>query len=343
MNIMTEHRYFKEDNWNRTDSIYTFPGSKSQLEFFSADQAAKVRGPRRDRLFINEANNIPFDTFEQLEVRTKEFIYLDWNPTNEFWFYTEVKDKRDDVDHIILTYKDNEALDERIVESIERRQNRPGWWNVYGLGQLGEVEGKIYRGWQIIDDEIPHEAKLVRYGVDFGYTNDPTVIVAIYYYNGGFIIDELLYQTGVSNKEISDTLLGFEKMLVMADAAEPKSIDEIKSYKINIQPAPKGPGSVLQQIQFVQSQKISMTRRSVNVIREYRNYLWEIDDNGKILNVPEHEFSHSMDAIRYGLSTFRPENFKAISAEDKFFLRKMELNKKKDKRRAMRGLSLRLK
>jgi len=337
VNIMTEHRYFKEEEWNRTDSIYTFPKTKSIIEFFSADMPAKVRGPRRDRLFINEANNVPFETFEQLEVRTNEFILLDWNPTNEFWFYTDVLGKRDDVDHIILTYKDNEALDQRIVDSIEKRMNRPGWWNVYGLGNLGEVEGKIYRGWQLIDDEIPHEARLVRYGVDFGYTNDPTAIVAVYYYNGGFIVDEIAYQHGMSNKEIAETLLGFEKMLTMADAAEPKSIDEIKTHKINIQPAPKGPGSVLQQIQFVQAQQLSVTKRSVNVIREYRNYLWEIDANGKILNEPEHEFSHSMDAIRYALSTFRPEGFKVISSEDKFFLRKMELERRRSKRLARLG------
>jgi phage terminase large subunit len=196
-NIMQTHHYWKEDRWNATDSIYTFE-TGSQIEFFSTDNADKLRGARRDRLFINEANNVSFDAFEQLEVRTKEFIIIDYNPTNEFWYQLEIVGKRDDVDFIILTYKDNEALDEAIIKAIEQRKNRKGWWQVYGEGQLGEVEGKIYRDWQIID-EIPHEARLERYGLDYGYSNDPTAIVAVYKYNGGFIWDEITYQKGLSN------------------------------------------------------------------------------------------------------------------------------------------------
>ena len=164
INIMKEHNYWKEANWSATDNLYTFE-TGSQIEFFSADQSDKLRGARRDRCFMNEANNMTLDAFDQLEVRTKEFMFLDWNPTNEFWFYTEVLNKRDDVDHIILTYKDNEGLSDEIVKSIEARKNRKGWWQVYGLGQLGEVEGKIYKDWNIIDD-IPHEARLESYGLD---------------------------------------------------------------------------------------------------------------------------------------------------------------------------------
>src|SRR5574343_218931 len=155
--IMQEHQYFKDNRWNKTDYTYTFE-TGSKIEFFSADQPDKVRGPRRDRLFINEANNNPYDAFDQLEVRTKEFIFLDWNPTNEFWFYVDVKPYRTDVEHITLTYKDNEALSPEIVASIEQHQSKKGWWQVYGLGQLGDVEGKIYREWDIID-EIPNDAR----------------------------------------------------------------------------------------------------------------------------------------------------------------------------------------
>ena len=132
-NIMQAHKYWKESAWNATDSIYTFE-TGSQLEFFSADMPDKLRGARRERLFINEANNIPLDAFDQLEVRTKEFVFIDWNPTNEFWFYTEVLPEREDVDHITLTYLDNEALSQEIVDSIEARKGRTGWWKVYGLG-----------------------------------------------------------------------------------------------------------------------------------------------------------------------------------------------------------------
>ena len=300
ISIMEEHKYFNPARWNKTDYIYTFE-TGSKIEFFSADQPAKTRGPRRNRLFINEANNVPYETFDQLEVRTDEVIFLDWNPTVEFWFYDKVAN-RTDVDHIILTYKDNGALSQAIVDSIEQRRFNKGWWRVYGEGQLGEVESRIFRGWQIID-EIPHEARLERYGIDFGYTNDPTAIVAIYYYNGGYIVDEIEFRKGLSNKQIADALSVQPHSLVIADSAEPKSIDEIRSYDISIQPSQKGQGSVLRGIQFVQAQKISMTKRSTNIIKAYRNYCWSTDKDGKIINVPDHLYSDAMDAIRYPMST----------------------------------------
>ena len=299
-NIMQEHHYWKRDRWNATDQIYTFE-TGSQMEFFGADQADKLRGARRDRLFINEANNITLDAFDQLEVRTRDFVYLDWNPTNEFWFYTEVLPSRD-CDHIILTYKDCEALDQATIDSIESRQNRKGWWKVYGLGQLGEVEGKIYKDWDIVE-EVPKHARLERYGIDFGYSNDPTVIVAIYYYQGGYIIDEIAYGTHMLNSKIADTILAQETpgILTVADSAEPKSIAEIKLAGVNIIGSEKGADSVRNGIQLVQDQTISMTKRSVNVIKAYRNYLWDTDKDGNILNVPSHDFSDPMDAVRYAL------------------------------------------
>ena len=300
LTLMQQQGYFRDKRWNKTDYTYTFE-TGSKLEFFSVDQPGKVRGPRRDRLFMNEANNIPYDTFDQLEVRTKEFVFLDWNPVSEFWYYDKVAN-REDVEFLVLTYRDNEGLDQRIVEAIERRKDRKGWWKVYGEGQLGEVEGKIYKDWQIVD-EIHHHARLERYGLDFGYSNDPTAIVAIYYYDGGYIWDEVCFLKGLSNKQIADTLLNQPQALVVADSAEPKSIDEIKSYGINIVATEKGPDSVRNGIQLVQDQRISMTKRSVNLIKEYRNYLWEVDKDGAVLNVPEHTFSHSMDAGRYAMTS----------------------------------------
>jgi len=310
-NIMQQHGYWKENSWQATDSIYTFE-TGSQIEFFSADQSDKLRGGRRDRAFLNEANNLTLDAFDQIEVRTKEFVFLDWNPTSEFWFYSDVLDKREDVEFITLTYKDNEALSQEIIDSIESRRNRKGWWTVYGLGMLGEVEGKIYKDWQIIDD-IPHEARLERYGLDFGW-NDPASIVAIYYYNGGYILDEICFLRHLKNKELADVIKGEENnILIIADSAEPKSIEEIKEYGINITGVKKksDKGStksfVKWGIDLVATQKISMTKRSLNIIKEYRNYLWVTDKQGKILNEPEHEFSHSMDAIRYGLCSLLKE------------------------------------
>ena len=308
--IMKEHNYWKESKWFETDKIYTFE-TGSQIEFFGADQADKLRGGRRDRLFINECNNVNFNAFEELEVRTREIIYLDWNPVSEFWFNTELLNKREDVDHIILNYLDNEGLDENTKASIETRKNRRGWWQVYGLGQLGEVEGKIYNDWKIID-EIPHEARLERYGLDFGYTNDPTAIVAVYYYNGGYILDEIAYTKGLANKQIADILLNQRKALVIADSAEPKSIDEIASYGVNIVGVEKKRGETRSEsfinwsIQMVQNQAISITKRSVDIIKEYRNYLFIIDKNGKNTNFPEEIWNHSMDAIRYAFTSLIP-------------------------------------
>ncbi len=201
-------------------------------------------------MFCNEMNNIPFETFEQLEVRTKEIVWGDWNPTNRYYVYDEIIGKRNDVDHIILTYKDNEGLSKDIVDSIEQRKNRSGWWKVYGEGQLGEVEGKIYKDWNIIDD-LPFEAKLVRRGLDFGYSNDPTAIVDVYSYNGGYILDEQCFLKGLSNKQLADILLQSENQaLVIADSAEPKSIDEIRGYGVNILGADKGKDSVTNGIQL---------------------------------------------------------------------------------------------
>ena len=334
LEIMEGHGYYKDDLWSKTDFTYRFE-TGSKIEFFSADSPDKVRGPRRDILFINEANNISFDTYTQLAIRTDGDIYLDYNPVSEFWVNTEILNKQEN-DYIIVTYKDNEALSKTIVDEIESRKDNKYFWQVYGLGLLSDHEGKIYRDWQIID-EIPHEAKLERYGVDFGYSNDPTAIIALYYYNGGYIVDEITYQKGLSNKQIADILLNKEKQLVIADSAEPKSIDEINSYGIPISGAEKGKDSVSHSIQMVQEQRISMTSRSLNVIREYRNYLWQTDKQGKVLNIPEDHFKHSMDAIAYALTSLQPikrrlENEKIIkNREMKAILAQFDYFKQRDK------------
>jgi phage terminase large subunit len=304
-NILKAHNYWKEEQWAETDKIYTFE-TGSQIEFFGADQAEKLRGGRRDRCFMNESNNLSLEAFDELEVRTKEFMFIDYNPTNEFWVQTEIIPNRQDVDFIILTYKDNEACPPEIVASIEARKSRKSWYQVYGLGLLGEVEGRIYKDWQIIDD-IPHEARLERYGLDFGYHPDPTAIVAVYYYNGAYILDEVVYQLEMSNREIANTLKNLPRALVIADSAEPKSIDEIKSYGVNIAPALKGPDSVKHGIKTVQDQRIMVTRRSVNLLKEYRNYLWRCDRDGRIdPGTPESGSDHLCDALRYSINSLIP-------------------------------------
>lgn len=193
-------------------------------------------------------------------------------------------------------------LPDEVLQEIESdKQHRPELYKHKWLGEPINLSAKIYTDWQIID-EIPHEARLERYGLDFGYTNDPTSIVAIYRYNSGFIFDETTYQAGLKNREIADIFKNVPRALVIADSAEPKSIDELKDLGINIIGATKGAGSILQGIQNVQAQRISVTKRSTNIIKEYRNYLWQTDRDGKVINEPSTMFNHSMDAIRYGMN-----------------------------------------
>ena len=310
-NIMISNGYWEDSRWSEA-GIYTFPNG-TIVEFISFDKFGKAHGPRRDVLFLNEGNYLPYNIVDQLITRTREVVWIDWNPSEDFWFYTDMLGKRDDVDFIgdggnfpPLTYLDNEALGAEEIKEVESHRNNARWWKVYGEGKKGELEGKIFTGWKLDLEEVPHEARLERYGLDFGYTNDPSAIIAVYYYNGGYILDEITFQKGLSNKQIADILLNQKKGIVIADSAEPKSIDEIKTYGINIIPTTKGPGSVLQRIQATQDQQISVTKRSVNIIKEYRNYLWEVDRDGTILNEPIHTWSHSMDALTYAIASLAP-------------------------------------
>lgn len=304
-NIMVGHGYWNQKNWNATDYIYNFE-TGCYIKFSSVDTYGKAHGPRRDVLFLNECNNLRWDIVDQLMVRTREVVWVDWNPTTEFWFYTDILGKRDDVDFLTLTYKDNEALDERTVQEIESHRNNKNWWRVYGEGKLGEIEGRIYTGWRLID-EIPFEARLEGYGLDFGYTNDPTAIVAVYYYNGGYILDEKCYRKGMLNSQIADLLKNLPYGLVVADSAEPKSIDEIAGYGVAITAVEKGAGSINRGIDWVKEQKISVTKNSTNLLKEYRSYLWKTNREGKTINTPEGGFDHALDAVRYRLYSLKPK------------------------------------
>jgi phage terminase large subunit len=194
-------------------------------------------------------------------------------------------------------------MPESVRQEIEDdRMRRPSLYRYKWLGEPSGTECRIYRDWNVIED-IPHEARLEGYGLDFGYTNDPTAIVAVYRYNGGYIFDEICYLKGMSNKQIADTFLALPRAIIIADSAEPKSIDEIRGYGLNILPCQKGPDSIRQGIQFVQDQKISITKRSTNLNYEYLSYLWQTDKNGRTLNIPAiGQRDHLMDAVRYKLS-----------------------------------------
>jgi phage terminase large subunit len=293
---------FKPDNWNKSNLTYTF-SNNSFIEFFSADMPDKLRGARRDILFINECNNVTFESYQQLSIRTKKFIYLDFNPTNEFWVHTELKDD-DNSDFIILTYKDNEALDPAIVKEIERAKIKAetssywaNWWSVYGLGEIGSLEGVIFTNWKQIDT-IPEDAKLIGTGLDFGYTNDPTAIIEVYKWNDKRIINEICYQTQLSNAQIARFITN--RLPVYCDSAEPKSIDELKKNGLLAIGVTKGADSINFGIQIMQNQEYLVTKNSTNLINELRKYSWDKDKRtGSQTNKPIDNFNHAIDALRY--------------------------------------------
>jgi phage terminase large subunit len=192
-------------------------------------------------------------------------------------------------------------------EMEDDKEKRPALYKHKWLGEPYNQERKIYKDWNFID-EIPHEARLERYGLDFGYSNDPTAIVAVYKYNGGFILDEVTFMSKLKNNQIADILKNQPQALCIADSAEPKSIDEIMECGVSIFPSLKGPGSVNKGIDYVQQQRISVTGRSKNIIREYRNYMWKTDKDGKIINDPDVGFDHSMDALRYAINDLKPHD-----------------------------------
>jgi len=294
------NRYY-DDQFNKSLLTYQFKNG-SYFEFFSADDSSKLRGARRDILYINECNNVTFESYNELAIRTKKEVYLDFNPANEFWVHTELKDEHD-ADFIILTYKDNEALDKSIVEQIEKNRQKAetssywaNWWRVYGLGEIGMLEGVIFSNWKLIDT-IPKEAKLIGIGLDFGYTNDPTAIIEVYNYNGQRLINELKYQTGMLNSDIAKLLP--KHVPVYADSSEPKSIDEIRRYGITIKGVTKGKDSINYGIDVMQRQDYLVTTQSTNLIKELRAYCWDTDKSGTRLNKPVDTNNHAVDALRY--------------------------------------------
>jgi len=305
------------DRWNKTLLTYNFANG-SVIEFFSADSEARLRGARRQVVYINEANNIDFESYYQLAIRTSEAIYIDFNPTHEFWAHTEVLPEQD-AELVILTYNDNEALPDTIKRDIELNRTKAetsaywaNWWKVYGLGQVGTLQGAIYEDFEVVEGIDVSRAKFVALGLDWGFSNDPTALVAIYRQGDCLLIQELLYATGLTNQDIADKLrsLGITRAWeIVADSAEPKSIEEIYRLGFNIKPAEKGPDSVRNGIDILKRFKLQVTKDSTNLIKELRSYTWATDKEGKNTGVPIDSFNHACDAMRYvALNKLRVSN-----------------------------------
>lgn len=298
--ILKKYDLYKEANHNKSNSEYLL--NNNLFEFISLDQPQKVRGRKRDMLYINEANELYFEDWQQLILRTTDKAILDYNPSDEFHFIYEKIKPRDDAEFFITTYRDNPFLDIETVNEIERlRFVDENYWKIYGLGQVGSSQALIFRINEC--NSIPPEAKFLSYGMDFGFTNDPTTLVAIYQQGDNIYLKELLYQTGLTNRDIDEKLKfhSVERKEIFADSAEPKSIEELYRMGWNIKPATKGQGSVNIGIDMMKRYQIHVTKDSVNMIKEFRNYKWQEDKNGNVLNTPVDMFNHTIDAIRYGL------------------------------------------
>jgi len=290
-------------SWNKSDYIATV--GDSIIEFFSADNDGKVRGGKRDILFINEANLINYERYRQLSMRTRRTTIIDYNPVSEFWLHSQVFPgiKNNEYLFKLSTYKDNPTTPEKVIKDVESlKLTNPTLYNVYALGKTGTVEGLIFKDITLVD-ELPEYLKKKAYGMDFGFTNDPTTIIQIGFSGDNLYLHEILYETNLTNQDVGNRLaeLGFSKRLdeICADSAEPKSIEELRRMGWNIWPCEKR--EIIFGIDLMLRYKIHITKSSLNLLKEFRNYSWRKTPDGKSVNVPIDSFNHGIDAARYAV------------------------------------------
>lgn len=298
IDILKQHKLYREELHNKSSSEYKL--NNNLVEFISVDQPQKIRGRKRDMLFINEANELDFEDWQQLVFRTTEKIILDYNPSDEYhWIYDKVIN-RDDVEFYKTTYLDNPFLDVSIIKEIERlKYTDEQYWQIYGLGEKGVSKATIFNYIEV--PHIPYDAELVSYGADAGYTNDPSTLVSVYKKDYNLYIKEHLYRTMMTTKDLSDHFKQEvqRRSPIYFDAAEPRLIDELRRMGHNIQPSLKGRDSINAGIDLLKRYKIHITSDSNNAIQEFRNYKWLEDRSGKLTNKPVDKNNHIIDAVRY--------------------------------------------
>ena len=299
LDILKQLDLYNSENHNKTENTYLL--NNTLIEFFSIDDAQKRRGTKRDILFVNEVNELSWEDFFQLNIRTTQQVFMDFNPSETFWYNDQIQ-HRDDVTTIHSTYKDNPYLNEDQINEIERLQHTDlQYYQIYALGEFAGQVDLIYT--YIPVDDIPtFGAKLVALGLDWGYSNDPTALLEVWLWNDAIYFNELLYKPGLTNQDIINELneLGVDRYVeIIADSAEPKSIEEIRRAGFNIKPATKGPDSIMNGIDILKRHRIHVTKQSTNIIKELNGYKWVTDKDGNKLNKPIDMFNHALDAARY--------------------------------------------
>jgi phage terminase large subunit len=299
LDILKQLDLYNSEKHNKTENTYLL--NNTLIEFFSIDDAQKRRGTKRDILFVNEVNELTWEDFFQLNIRTTQQVFMDFNPSETFWYNDQIQN-RDDVTIIHSTYRDNPYLNEEQVNEIERLQfTDKQYYQIYALGEFAGHVDLIYT--YIPVDDIPtFGAKLVALGLDWGYSNDPTALLEVWIWNDALYFNELLYERSLTNQDIINKLneLGVDRYVeIIADSAEPKSIEEIRRAGFNIKPATKGPDSVLNGIDILKRHRIHVTKQSTNIIKEINGYKWVTDKDGNKLNKPIDMFNHALDAARY--------------------------------------------
>ncbi|NBV31334.1 MAG: hypothetical protein EBR93_02190 [Bacteroidetes bacterium] len=279
----------------------------SLVEFNSYSDEQDAKSGKRQRLFVNEANGVPYEVFEQLRMRTTKQVIIDFNPSAEFWAHKKLQEAH----WVITSFRDNAfispAVRERILsyeptkENIERGTADKYRWDVYGLGKVGRLEGLVLPNWE--RGKFPDDFKWRIYGLDFGYTNDPTALVEIRLHRGNLHVKEHLYRSGLTNQDISREMerIGIDRNeLIIADSAEPKSIEEINRMGWHIRGAVKGKDSINQGIDILKRYKLIV--EGENIAKELNSYIWAKDRNGNLLNKPIDSFNHCIDAMRYAIT-----------------------------------------